>query len=111
MSNVWKTRNRLFLEYLEKLAGQLRGKESIAPAELEEQLLRLLTGVVMLLRQHRLNKRGQCKYCGWASWTWRFWHRRSQCTVYRCLDFAMRQPVDAVWRRLLEDHKTWPRCG
>ncbi|MGH3801395.1 MAG: hypothetical protein ACRDTD_14910 [Pseudonocardiaceae bacterium] len=111
MSNVWKTRDGLSLEHLEKVAGQLRSKEPIAPAELEEQLARLLTGVVILLRQHRVNKRGQCEYCRWTRWTWRVWHRRPQCTVYRSLDFAMKQPLDAVWQRLLEDHKTLPNFG
>ncbi len=60
----------------------------------------------MLLRQHRVNKRGRCEYCGWTRWTWRFWRRRPQCMVYLSLDFAVRQPLDAVWRRLLEDRKT-----
>jgi hypothetical protein len=35
------------------------------------EMVRLLAGVVMLLRQHRVNKRGQCNYCGWTWWTWR----------------------------------------
>ena len=109
MSNVLKTRHRLVLDYLEKVVDQLRSKEQVAPAELEEQLLRLLTGMVMLLRQHRVNKRGQCEYCGWTRWVWRFWRRRPQCTVYRSLDFTMRQPLDSVWWRLLEDHKERPK--
>ncbi len=111
MSNVWETQHRLVLEYLEKLVDQLRSKEQVAPAELEEQLLRLLTGMVMLLRRHRVNKRGQCEYCVWTRWAWRFWRRRPQCAVYLSLDFAMRQPLDAVWRRLLEDHKTRSKFG
>jgi hypothetical protein len=60
----------------------------------------LRAAAVMLLRQHQLNKRGQCKYCGWR---WRLWHRQPQCTVYRSLDFAIRQPLDVVRRRLRED--------
>ncbi len=28
--------------------------------------------------------------------TWWFWHRQPQCTVYRSLDFAMRQPLSWV---------------
>jgi hypothetical protein len=111
VSNVWETRHRLVLEYLEKLAGQFRSKEQVAPAELEEQVVRLLAGAVMLLGRHRVNKRGQCEYCGWARWTWRLWHGRPQCTVYLSLDFAMRQPLDLVWRRLREDHKTRPKFG
>jgi hypothetical protein len=31
VSNVWETRSRLILEFLEKLADQLRNKEEIAP--------------------------------------------------------------------------------
>lgn len=106
MSNVWETRHRLVLDYLEKVVGQLRSNEQVAPAELEEQLLRLLTGVLMLLRQHRVNKRGQCKYCGWTRWTWRFWCRRPQCAVYLSFDFALRQSLDVVWQRVLADRKT-----
>jgi len=106
VSNVWETRHQLVLELLEQLADQLRDKEQVAPAELEEQIVRLLTGVVMLLRQHRVNKRGQCKYCGWTRWMWRFWRRRPQCTVYLSLNFVMRQRLDVVWSRLLADRKT-----
>jgi hypothetical protein len=39
---------------------RLSSVEPLEPAELTEQAVRLLTGVVMLLRQHRVNKRGQC---------------------------------------------------
>lgn len=100
MSNVWQTRYRLLLEQLEALADQLSGKEPITQPVLEEQTERLLTGVVMLLRQHRLNKRGQCNYCGSR---WRLWHGHPLCTVYRSVDFAMRQPLDVVRKRLRED--------
>ena len=102
MSNVWQNRHRLMLERLEELADQLRNKQQVAPAALEEQTVRLLAGVVMALRRHRVNKQGQCRLCT-TSRRWRFWRRRSQCTVYRSLDFAMRQSLDAVWRQLLED--------
>lgn len=40
MSSVWETRNRLVLEYIERLADQLRSKEPIAPPALEEQTVR-----------------------------------------------------------------------
>lgn len=102
MSNVGETRYRLLLERLAKLAGQLRSKEPIAPEVLEEQVERLLAGVVMVLRQHRVNKRGQCKYCGWTRWVWRFWRRRPRCTVHRSLDFAMSQRLEIVRQQLLE---------
>ena len=105
MSNVWQTRRRVLLEQLEALADRLGRKEPIALEALEEETVRLLTGVMMLLRQHHVNKRGQCQYCGWTRWSWRLWRRRPQCTVYIGLDFVMRQPLDMV-RRLLEDHTT-----
>jgi hypothetical protein len=102
VSNVWQTRYRLLLEQLEALADQLRNEEAIAPPVLEERTIRLLAGALMLLRQHRVNKRGQCQYCGWTRPTWRLWHRRPQCTVNLALDFAMSQPLDVVRRRLRE---------
>ena len=104
MSNVWQTRRRILLEQLEELASQLRGGEQVAPAVLEDQTVRLLAGVLMLLGQHQLNKRGQCRFCA-ASRRWRFWQRRPQCAVYRTIDFVMRQPLDVVWRQLLTNHK------
>lgn len=89
------------LERLEELADQLRREEQIASTVLEEQTVRLLAGVVMLLRQHRVNKRGQCQYCNWTAWAWRFGRRRPQCTVYRALAFVLDQRLDIVWRQLL----------
>src|SRR5262249_61965623 len=100
MSDVWQTRHRLIIEQLERLADELRSEQQVAPAVLEEQATRLLAGVVMVLRRHGLDKRGQCRVCATSRW-WRFWHRRSKCTVYLSLDFAMRQPLDVVWQQLL----------
>lgn len=103
MSTVRETRHRLLLEYLERLADQLRREESVEPAELKAHTVRLLTAVVMLLRQHRINKRGQCKFCTAPHWTWRFRHKQPQCTVYRALGFASGQRLDMVWQQLLDD--------
>lgn len=89
MSSVWETRRRLLVEYLEALADQV----SSADPALAEQTVRLLAAAVVLLRQHRINKRGQCRFCTAPRW---IWHRRPQCAVYRGIDFAMRQPLDVV---------------
>lgn len=105
MSNVWETRNRLLLEQLERLVGKLRSTEPIPAAALEEQTVRLLAAVVMILRKHRINKRGQCRYCRWQVMTWRWGHGRPRCTVYRSLDFAMSQGLEQVWWQLLEDRR------
>ncbi len=105
MSNVWETRNRLLLERLERLVGQLRNAEPIPATALEEQTVRLLAVVIMLLRKHRVNKRGQCRYCSWRIMTWRLGHGRPRCTVYRSFDFAMSQGLEQVWWQLLEDRQ------
>jgi hypothetical protein len=104
VTNVWETRHRLLLERLDTLACQLREDQLTAPTAFNEQAIRLLTGEVMLLRRHHVNKRGQCKYCRRTRWAWLF-QRRSQCSVYFCLDFAMCQPVQIVWRRLHEERE------
>lgn len=102
MSNIWETRSRLFLEELEKLAEWLISDAPKAPATLEEQTVRLLTVAVVLLRQHQVNKRGQCQYCGWTRWQWRFWRRPRRCTVHQALDFSVGQSLDVVWWRVFE---------
>lgn len=105
MSNIWETRNRLLWEQLEQLTKRLVSNEPPEPAELKELAVRLLAGVVMLLRQHRVNKRGQCRYCEWTRWTRPFWHGRPSCTVYETVNFALRQRLDRVWRQLLAREK------
>ncbi|MCA1670878.1 MAG: hypothetical protein LC799_01285 [Actinobacteria bacterium] len=80
------------------MAEQLGGEQ---PIVLEELTVRLLTSVLMLLRQHAVNKRGQCKFCDWTRWSWRFWGRRRQCQVFQAMDFVMRQGLDVVWWELV----------
>lgn len=65
--------------------------------------MRLLACMVMLLQQHDVNEHGQCQVCS-VPGNWRFWRRKSRCTVYRCLGFAMRQPLDFVrgWTDIAE---------
>jgi hypothetical protein len=102
VNNVWEIRYRLLLEHFAELASQLRGEKTITPAELEEQVTRLLACAVMLLHQHRVNKRGQCRYCGWTTWIRRFSHRRPQCTVYRSLYYTTGQRIETVRQQLDE---------
>jgi hypothetical protein len=83
---VWQTQ-RLFLELFQKLAEWLSDDEPIAPVVLEEQLAMLLAVAITLLRQHHVNKRGQCLLCGWTRWKWRFWRRRRRCTVHQAVEF------------------------
>lgn len=64
MSTVWKTRQRLLLEQLEQWVERLSEKEPSEAVAVDELAVRLLTGVVTLLQQHEVNKRGQCRLCG-----------------------------------------------
>lgn len=100
--SLWETRYRQISEQLEELAEWLSGAKSVAPAAHEEWTVRLLAAVLMLLRQHHVNKRGQCRFCGWTRWNWRFWRRRRRCTVYAALDHLMGQSLDVVWWKVFE---------
>lgn len=102
VSSLWETRYRLVFQQLEELADRLSGARPSAPAVLEERTVQLLATVLMLLRQHHINKRGQCLFCGWTRWKWRFWCRRRRCTVYSALDYSMGQSVDVVWWKIFE---------
>lgn len=102
MRNVWETRSRLFMEELEKLVEWLSGDAPRASAVLEEQTVRLLAMAVVLLRQHRVNLRGQCHVCDRPPWTLQFWRRRRRCTVHQALDLGMGQSLDVVWWRMFE---------
>jgi hypothetical protein len=100
MTTVWETRHRLLVEQLEQWVDWLSGEEPIEQAAVEEQAVRLLAAVVLLLEQHAVNKRGQCRFCGWTKWKRRFWNRRRRCTVFQAADRAMRQGLDVVWWEL-----------
>ena len=101
MSNVWWAQHRVLMEQLEELAGQLLNEAPIEPAVLKDRTTRLLAGIIKLLRQHDINKRGQCQICARPR-IWQLWRRRPQCTVYRSLDFAMRQPLSLVLSLLFQ---------
>ncbi len=90
------------MQQYEKLVNQLSGTEAPGQVPVEEQAVRLLTGAVLVLRQHKPNKRGRCWACAAPGRVWRWWLRRPTCAVYRDLSFAMSQRIDVVWWQLLE---------
>lgn len=100
MSSLHEVRWRLLTEQLEALADWLSGEDPPVPETVEEQAVRLLAAVALLLRQHEVNKRGQCKFCGWTRWKWRFWHQRPRCTVFQKIDRSMSEGLDVVWWEL-----------
>lgn len=90
----------MLCEHFEELAEKLSGERPILPEILEDLVVQLLTPALTLLRQHTMNKRGQCKFCGWTRWKWRFWRRRRPCTVFQALDLAMRHGPAIAWWQL-----------
>lgn len=103
MSNVWGTRYRLLGEELAQWVEWFSGEGPRQQVILEERAIRLLATVLMLLRQHHANRRGQCRFCGATRWKWRFWHRRRRCTVYGALDHAMGQSLDVLWWKVFDE--------
>lgn len=104
MSNVWQTRCLVLVEQLGVLANRLRSKQPIASTSLEEHTARLLVGVLMLLRQHRVNKRGQCHYCRLDSHDMAI--VAETATVHRVsrVGFHVSQPLAIVWMQLIGDY-------
>lgn len=100
VKNVWETRHRLLLEQLQQWTAWLSGEKPTEPGSVDDLVVRLLTGVVTLLKQHEVNKRGQCKFCGWTTWRWRLWRPRRHCTVFQTVDRAMKESIELVWWEL-----------
>jgi len=109
VSSVWGTQYRLLEEHLEQFADRLSASQPPESPVLTEHTVRLLAAALILVRQHHINKRGQCRYCGWSRWGWRFWHRRPRCTVYQTLNVVLRQSLDVVWWQLLDSLGQEPR--
>lgn len=66
MSSVWEARHRLLIKQLDELADLLSSAEPPELAVLTKYTVRLLATAAMLVRQHHVNKHGQCKYCCWT---------------------------------------------
>lgn len=82
MSNVRATQHRLLVERLDALADDDC-----------DDLARLAAAGFVLLRQHRVDKNGRCRYCVRARWWAR---RRRHCIVLDAFAVAMTQPFDLV---------------
>jgi hypothetical protein len=100
--SVGEMKHRLWTDQLAQWVEKLSDEKPIEPEALTELTVRLLATAVMVLRQHGVNKRGQCRLCTPSLRMLRFWWRRPPCTVCRAFDFAMGQPWDVVWWQLFE---------
>lgn len=70
VSSVHETRYQQLYKMLNELAGQLSGKRAVSPVETRDRIVRVLAVVALLLRQHHVNKWGQCKFCALPRWKW-----------------------------------------
>jgi hypothetical protein len=102
VTSVGEMKHRLWTEQIAQWVEKLSGEKPVEPEALTELTVRLLAMAVMVLRQHVVNKRGQCRLCRPSLRMWRLWWRRPPCTVRRAFDFAMGQPWDVVWWQLFE---------
>lgn len=96
MSSVRQAQQRLWVEQLEDLLGGKHGSRELTA----EQTRRLIIAAYVVLQLHRVNQRGQCRYCWRCTWWPR---RRKPCTVYLTFTVAMTQPLTMVlgW---MKDH-------
>ena len=82
--SVWETQHRLWSERLKRLL-----------AHEDQEIARLAAVSWVLLAQHRVNERGQCRFCFRPRPTW--WPmRRRTCTVHSAFMVAMNQPFHIV---------------
>ena len=89
MSSAQETQHRLWAEQLKVLLHGKHGSRELTA----EQTRRLMIAAYVVLQEHQVNKRGQCRYC-WRS-TWWPW-RRKTCTVHLTFMVAMKQPIELV---------------
>lgn len=66
-SNVWQTRHRLVLEHCNHLLSWLYRHQPGDAPELLELSVRLLGLIQLLLEQHAVNHRRQCRTCSGPS--------------------------------------------
>jgi hypothetical protein len=98
VTSAHETQHRLWAEQLGSLLDGKHGSRELTT----EQTRRLMIAAYVVLRQHQVGKRGQCRLCcRCRSWWWA--RRRRTCTVYLTFEVAMNQPIDIVleW---LKDH-------
>ena len=100
--SVWEMKHRLWTEQLQQWVEKLSGEKPVEPEVVKELAVRLLAMAVILLRQHAVNKRGQCRSCGRPVRMWRFWGTGHRARCVGLFDFAMGQPWDMVWWQLFE---------
>jgi len=96
--SVWETQHRLWAEQLKSLLSGKHGSRELTA----EQTRRLIIAAYVVLRQHQINKRGQCRLCYRSRTGW--WPRRRRaCTVHLTFTVAMTQPLNIVldWQ---QDH-------
>lgn len=118
-------KRRLLIEQLDELLTWLETDEHDRPELFGSQdeyewLLRLTAIVFSLLRRHRLDAAGHCRWChppqrGWRRWVPR-WRGQAPCLVYRTAEFLLHSEPEVVWWQafslrgddiVLDDVRAW----
>lgn len=95
MTSARETQHRLWAEQLGSLLAGKHGSRELTT----EQTRRLMIAAYVVLQEHQVDKRGQCRYCRRSTW-WPW--RRKTCTVHVTFKVAMQQPINIVSKWLAD---------
>jgi hypothetical protein len=105
--NAQEVQYERFLQVLNELADRLSVKQILSPEATNDHIVQVIAVVAILIHQHQVDKRGQCRLCVRPGW-WKFWSRRPLCRVYRTTSFIMSQGLDTAWWQLFDRAgKSW----
>lgn len=79
------SRDQAIGDELQDLTGRLLEGDTVLDRESSERLLRVLSGVALLQRMHRVDRKGNCAICHAGSRRWRRASRRHECSVSAAL--------------------------
>lgn len=74
---------------LQSLIGHLLEGDTVLDRESSERLLRILSGVALLHRMHRVDRNGNCTICRTKSRRWHPSSRHDMCSVYAALSLYL----------------------
>ncbi|AYY12602.1 DUF397 domain-containing protein [Actinobacteria bacterium YIM 96077] len=74
---------------LQNLTNQLLAGDTVLDRESSERLVRILSGVALLHRMHRVDRNGNCTICRTKSRRWHPTSRHDVCSVYAALSLYL----------------------
>jgi len=94
-----------------QLTEQLICGETVLTRETSEKLLRILSGVALLHRMHRVDRDGNCAICRTKSRRWHPSSRHDACSVYAAMSLYLGRSLMASEEAqpYKMDESTWPQ--